>query len=218
MSPDRRLRTLAFGITERAALPNTTAVCGRSTFHSEQRCTEQLCRQARVYTVFPANGTVILRHALPFSQHARARKSTRKTQASKFSHCDCGDDIAHISVRSRLRDHTGRGAPSPSRYTTYNPKTSRLPLISNWSPCQCSSDGTYSSCNQRTAKDFAYISANFDHRGSNDPGSYSVACSHERLRWLSRTGLERYEAEMKRIAAERERRAKDEALQVGGEC
>ena len=34
-------------MTKRAALPNTSAVCGRSTFHSEQRCTEQLCRQAR---------------------------------------------------------------------------------------------------------------------------------------------------------------------------
>ena len=39
------MQTLGFGVTKRAALPNTAAVCGRSTFHSEQRCTEQLCRQ-----------------------------------------------------------------------------------------------------------------------------------------------------------------------------
>lgn len=39
------MQTLGFGVTKRAALANTAAVCGRSTFHSEQRCTEQLCRQ-----------------------------------------------------------------------------------------------------------------------------------------------------------------------------
>lgn len=47
LEPDGHMQTLGFGVTKRAALPNTAAVCGRSTFHSEQRCTEQLCRQVR---------------------------------------------------------------------------------------------------------------------------------------------------------------------------
>ena len=67
---------------------------------------------------------------------------------------------------------------------------------------------------QRTAKDYAYVSANSDHRGPSDPGSYSVSCTHERMRALLRTGLERYNAEMARVAAERERQAKDAALQA----
>ncbi|CAM9395424.1 unnamed protein product [Ectocarpus sp. 12 AP-2014] len=111
LEPDGYMQTLGFGVTKRAALPNTAAVCGRSTFHSEQRCTEQLCRQ-------------------------------------------------------------------------------------------------------RTAKDYAYVSANDQHRGPSDPGSYSVSCKHERMAALLRTGLERYNAEMARVAAERERQAKDAALQV----
>ncbi|CAM9395173.1 unnamed protein product, partial [Ectocarpus sp. 12 AP-2014] len=111
LEPDGYIQTLGFGVTKRAALPNTAAVCGRSTFHSEQRCTEQLCRQ-------------------------------------------------------------------------------------------------------RTAKDYAYVSANDQHRGPSDPGSYSVSCKHERMAALLRTGLERYNAEMARVAAERERQAKDAALQA----
>ena len=67
---------------------------------------------------------------------------------------------------------------------------------------------------QRTAKDYAYVSANLYHRGPSDPGSYSVSCTHERMRALLRTGLERYNAEMARVAAERERQAKDAALQA----
>lgn len=46
------MQTLGFGVTKRAALPNTAAVCGRSTFHSEQRCTEQLCRQVRTCSTY----------------------------------------------------------------------------------------------------------------------------------------------------------------------
>ncbi|CAM9963332.1 unnamed protein product [Ectocarpus sp. 6 AP-2014] len=111
LEPDGYMQTLGFGVTKRAALPNTAAVCGRSTFHSEQRCTEQLCRQ-------------------------------------------------------------------------------------------------------RTAKDYAYVSANDQHRGPSDPGSYSVSCKHERMAALLRTGLERYNAEMARVAVERERQAKDAALQA----
>ncbi|CAM9868068.1 unnamed protein product, partial [Ectocarpus fasciculatus] len=111
LEPDGYMQTLGFGVTKRAALPNTAAVCGRSTFHSEQRCTEQLCRQ-------------------------------------------------------------------------------------------------------RTAKDYAYVSANDQHRGPSDPGSYSVSCKHERMAALLRTGLERYNAEMARVAKERERQAKDAALQA----
>jgi hypothetical protein len=38
------LSALVFGVTNRAAVANTTGVCARSTFHSEQRCVEQLCR------------------------------------------------------------------------------------------------------------------------------------------------------------------------------
>ncbi len=67
---------------------------------------------------------------------------------------------------------------------------------------------------QRTAKDYAYVSANDEHRGPSDPGSYSVSCKHERMATLMRTGLERYNAEMARLAVERERQAKDAALQV----
>lgn len=67
---------------------------------------------------------------------------------------------------------------------------------------------------QRMASDYSYVSANDRHRGANDPGSYSAACKHEILTVLSRTGLERYNAEMARIAAEREKQAKDAALQV----
>ncbi|CAM9295450.1 unnamed protein product [Ectocarpus sp. 13 AM-2016] len=111
LEPDGYMQTLGFGVTKRAALPNTAAVCGRSTFHSEQRCTEQLCRQ-------------------------------------------------------------------------------------------------------RTTKDYAYVSTNDQHRGPSDPGSYSVSCKHERMAALLRTGLERYNAEMARVAAERERQAKDAALQA----
>ncbi|CAM9223436.1 unnamed protein product, partial [Hapterophycus canaliculatus] len=111
LEPDGHMQTLGFGVTKRAALPNTAAVCGRSTFHSEQRCMEQLCRQ-------------------------------------------------------------------------------------------------------RTAKDYAYVSANDEHRGTSDPGSYSVSCKHERMAALLRTGLERYNAEMARVAVERERQAKDAALQA----
>lgn len=69
---------------------------------------------------------------------------------------------------------------------------------------------------QRTVKDYAYISTNTDHRGASDPGSYSVSCKHERMKALLRTGLESYNAEMARIAKERERQAKDAALQVVG--
>lgn len=58
------------------------------------------------------------------------------------------------------------------------------------------------------------MSANDEHRGPSDPGSYSVSCKHERMTALMRTGLERYNAEMARVAAERERQAKDAALQV----
>lgn len=47
LEPDGHMETLSFGVTKRAVLPNTAAVCGRSTFHSEQRCMEQLCRQVR---------------------------------------------------------------------------------------------------------------------------------------------------------------------------
>lgn len=71
-----------------------------------------------------------------------------------------------------------------------------------------------SHCAQRTAKDYAYVSANDEHRGPSDPGSYSVSCKHERMVALMRTGLERYNAEMARVAVERERQAKDAALQV----
>lgn len=67
---------------------------------------------------------------------------------------------------------------------------------------------------QRTAKDYAYVSANQYNRGPSDPGSYSVSCTHERMRALFRTGLERYNAEIARVAAERERQAKDAALQA----
>jgi len=67
---------------------------------------------------------------------------------------------------------------------------------------------------QRTAKDYAYVSANDEHRGPSDPGSYSVSCKYERMIALMRTGLERYNAEMARVAVERERQAKDAALQV----
>ncbi|CAM9595908.1 unnamed protein product, partial [Sphacelaria rigidula] len=111
LEPDEYMNTLAFGVTKRAALPNTAAVCGRSTFHSEQRCTEQLCRR-------------------------------------------------------------------------------------------------------RTARDYSYVSANDQNRGPNDPGNYSVSCKYDRMKMLQRTGLERYNADMARIAAEREKRAKDAALQV----
>lgn len=58
------------------------------------------------------------------------------------------------------------------------------------------------------------MSANDEHRGPSDPGSYSVSCKHERMTALLRTGLERYNAEMARVAVERERQAKDAALQV----
>lgn len=58
------------------------------------------------------------------------------------------------------------------------------------------------------------MSANDEHRGPSDPGSYSVTCKHERMTALMRTGLERYNAEMARVAVERERQAKDAALQV----
>ena len=46
LEPDGHLHTLAFGVTKRAVLPNIPGVCGRNTFHSEQRCTKQLCQQA----------------------------------------------------------------------------------------------------------------------------------------------------------------------------
>lgn len=58
------------------------------------------------------------------------------------------------------------------------------------------------------------MSANDEHRGPSDPGSYSVSCKHERMIALMRTGLERYNAEVARVAVERERQAKDAALQV----
>lgn len=58
------------------------------------------------------------------------------------------------------------------------------------------------------------MSANDEHRGPSDPGSYSVSCKHERMTALLRTGLEKYNAEMARVAVERERQAKDAALQV----
>lgn len=58
------------------------------------------------------------------------------------------------------------------------------------------------------------MSANDEHRGPSDPGSYSVSCKHERMTALLCTGLERYNAEMARVAVERERQAKDAALQV----
>lgn len=41
-----------------------------------------------------------------------------------------------------------------------------------------------------------------------------MSCKHERMTALLRTGLERYNAEMARVAVERERQAKDAALQV----
>lgn len=67
---------------------------------------------------------------------------------------------------------------------------------------------------QRNTKDYAYVSANLEHRGASDPGCYSVSCKHERQKALLRTGLEHYNTEMARIAVERERQAKDAALQV----
>ncbi|CAM9173615.1 unnamed protein product [Chrysoparadoxa australica] len=45
LAPDAALAPLAFGVTKRAAIGNSTGVNGRSTFHSDQRCIEQLCRQ-----------------------------------------------------------------------------------------------------------------------------------------------------------------------------
>ncbi|CAM9291303.1 unnamed protein product, partial [Choristocarpus tenellus] len=112
LEPDPVLQTLAFGVTERAALPNTARVCGRSTFHSEQRCVEQLCRQ------------------------------------------------------------------------------------------------------QRTAKDYAYVTTNKNNRGFNEPHCFSVYCSHEKQRLLRCTGLQQYIEEMDRVAKEREKLAKEEALQA----
>lgn len=67
---------------------------------------------------------------------------------------------------------------------------------------------------QRTTKDYAYVSASPCHRGPTDPGAYTVFCKHELMKALMRTGFESYNAEMARVAAERERQAKADALQV----
>lgn len=65
MEPDKHMETLAFGVTMRAARPNITGVCGRNVFHSEQKCTEQLCRQARRVIVRPAPSRVCCVHSIP---------------------------------------------------------------------------------------------------------------------------------------------------------
>lgn len=68
--------------------------------------------------------------------------------------------------------------------------------------------------NQRDASDYSYVAGNHKERGGNDSGSYSVSCCHERMKVLSRTGLDQYNSDMARIAEERERLAKEAALQV----
>ena len=67
---------------------------------------------------------------------------------------------------------------------------------------------------QRTAKDYASVSANLCHRGFSEPSIYTVSCKHERMKALICTGLERYNAEMARIALQQEFQAKVAALQV----
>jgi hypothetical protein len=42
--PIGALETLQFGVSQRATTGNATGVLGRSTYHSSQRCVEQLCR------------------------------------------------------------------------------------------------------------------------------------------------------------------------------